>query len=63
MPDFRITIDVKDVSGGDIDALADSILDDHGVEFEAEQGNFTVRVSQKLEDNFYNRDAGDDVLE
>lgn len=62
MPDFRITIDVKDVAGGDIDALADDISATHGDDFDAAQGDFTVSVSQKVGSNFFGRDPGDDVI-
>jgi hypothetical protein len=62
MPNFRITIDVKDVAGGDVDMLAQDILDEHGMNFDASKGDFTIIVSQKVGDNFYMRDPGDDVI-
>ncbi len=62
MPNFRITIDVKDVAGGDVDMLAQDILDEHGANFDADNGDFTVVVSQKVGDTFFTRDPGDDVI-
>jgi len=62
MPDFRITIDVKDVAGGDIDFLAEQIRNEHGDNFDADNGDFIIRVSQKQGENYFERDPGDDVL-
>lgn len=63
MPDFRITIDLRDVGPGDVDDLAEQIADEHGDTFDAEQGDFVVRVQQKVGESFYGRDRGDDVIE
>jgi len=62
MPDFRITIDVKDVGGGDVDMLVQDIERDYGDDFDADKGDFVVRASQKVGDNYYSRDPGDDVI-
>ena len=62
MADFRITIDVRDVAGGDIDALANDIRDQFGDDFDAAQGDFTVTVAQKQGTSYFTRNEGDDEL-
>ena len=62
MPDFRLTIDVKNVAGGDVDALADDILEAFGEEFDAAQGDFVIGVTQKHGSGYFARDPGDDDL-
>lgn len=44
MPDYRITIDVKDVAPGDMRALRDGILEKWGDDFDAARGDFEVQV-------------------
>jgi hypothetical protein len=61
MPDFRVTIDVLNVGPGDVDDLANQIMARY--DYDASAGEFVVRVSQKVGDNFYGRDSGDDVIE
>ena len=63
MPDFRITIDVRDVAGGDIDSLAEEIEREHGDDFDAAQGDFVVTIAQKSGSSYFTREPGDDVLE
>ena len=47
MPDFRITIDVKNVAKGDIKSLCQSIVDAHGDDFDAARGEFVVRTAER----------------
>jgi hypothetical protein len=62
MADFRIVIDVRDVGGGDIDQLAESIMDEHGFNFDAAKGDFKITIQQKEGDSYYAREPGDDVI-
>lgn len=62
MADFRIIVDVKDVAGGDIDMLAEDIAEDFGGNFDIDSGGFSVRVQQKVGDNYFSRDPGDDLI-
>ena len=47
MPDFRITIEVKNVARGDIATLCAQILEDHGADFDAARGEFRIRTSER----------------
>jgi hypothetical protein len=63
MPDFRITIELVDVSGDQTDELAKEIEDDYGQDFGINDGDFIVRISQKVGQNYFGRDPGDDVIQ
>jgi hypothetical protein len=51
-----LVVSVKDVTGWDIDMLAEDIERDEG-------GTFKIHVTQRVEGSFYGRDPGDDVIE
>lgn len=44
MPDYRITIDIKDVADGDVNDLAQDIWDSHAEGLDASRGDFKLRV-------------------
>jgi len=62
MADFRVIIEVKDVAGGDVDILVEDIERDFGEEYDAEKGDFKVYAQQKVGENYFSRDPGDDVI-
>jgi len=62
MPDFRILIEATDVGPGDIDDLAEDIKQDYGDNFGIADGEFKVTVQQKVGDNYFGRERGDDVI-
>lgn len=47
MPDFRVTIEVKNVARGDVHDLCQEILDRHGDAFDAGHGEFVVRTAER----------------
>ncbi len=47
MPDFRVTIDVKNVAKGDIKMLCERILASEGDDFDAARGEFRLRTSAR----------------
>lgn len=53
MPDYRMTIEIRDVALGDVRSLRDSIMEEHGDNFDAGRGDFTITAQEKLSDNFY----------
>lgn len=53
MPDFVLTIDVKNVAKGDVRGLVDRIMERHGEDFDAERGDFAIRVSERHGDAFF----------
>jgi len=60
MPDFRITIDMQDLGAREVDDIASEIEDT----IKAELGeDVQVRVSQKVGDNYFGREPGDDLIE
>jgi hypothetical protein len=63
MPDFRITIELKDVGPGDVDDLAREIEDDYGQIYGINDGDFVVLITQKVGQNYFGRDPGDDVIQ
>lgn len=65
MPDFRITIDLIDVGPGDADDIFENVCDqvtgDLGIE---DLGDMAIaRLSQKVGDNYFGRERGDDLIE
>jgi hypothetical protein len=64
MPDFRITVDLINVGPGDADDIyqnvTNQVLGDLGIE-EADD-EVVIRLSQKVGDNFFGRDPGDDLI-
>jgi hypothetical protein len=44
MPDFRIIIDIKDVTDGDAEGVAQDIWDTHANDLDAKLGDFKVRL-------------------
>lgn len=63
MADFRVIIDVKNVSGSDADSLKMNLEEVYGEAFDIGLGDFKVTVQQKVGENFYGRDEGDDDIE
>lgn len=63
MPDFRITLDVKDVTGGDVDMIVEDLHRDYDDDLDASAGDFAITVHQKVGDNFFSRSPGDDDIE
>jgi uncharacterized protein YozE (UPF0346 family) len=43
---YRLTVEIRDVSENDVTDLAQQIFDEHGAEFDADRGDFEVRVSR-----------------
>lgn len=52
MPDYRLTIEMKDVAEGDVANLAVAIMNEHGEEYDASRGDFAITAS-KLEGSSY----------
>jgi hypothetical protein len=48
MSNYRIVIDVRDVAKGDVAMLVQSILEDHGGDFDAARGDFTITAYETL---------------
>ena len=46
MPDFKISIVVKDVTKGDVKDLITLIEDEHGDDFDIRRGDFAVTASE-----------------
>jgi hypothetical protein len=53
MPDYRITIDVRDVAAGDIFDLAQKIWDDHADDLDAKLGDFKIVVTKTVGSSSY----------
>lgn len=53
MPDYKVTINVKDVAKGDIKDLVDAILEAHGESFDAANGEFVVTASERHGDGWF----------
>jgi hypothetical protein len=53
MPDYRIIIDIKDVTEGDATYVADSIWNNHAADLDAKLGDFAMQVSQVSGSNAY----------
>jgi hypothetical protein len=47
MPDFRIRIDIKNVTRGDIVELCNELLSEHGENFDAQRGEFVIHTSTR----------------
>ena len=60
MANFRIIIDVPDVGGGDIDAIAQDL---EVVISSFVEDEFTMKVQQVAGDNAFSRAPGDDVIQ
>jgi hypothetical protein len=65
MPDFRITIDLKDVGPGDADDIYQNVIDQVAGDLGMDEldEDTVIRLSQKVGDNYFGRDPGDDLLE
>ncbi len=50
MPDFRLIIDIKDVTLGDVEGLAQDIHDVHGAGFDAPLGDFEISLREVVRD-------------
>jgi hypothetical protein len=60
MPDFKITIIVKDVAKGDVEPLVDEI-EQRGDDFDARRGDFVVETSQFIDGSWFPVDlSGED---
>lgn len=46
MPNFRITIDIKDVAEGDATDVAQEIWNTHAESLDASRGDFKIRVAR-----------------
>lgn len=53
MPDFRITIDMKNVARGDVVDFCTHLLAMHGDDFDAERGEFVIRTSEQSGENYF----------
>ena len=60
MPDFRVTIEIKDVARGDIRSFVNSVFDDHGADFDAGRGDFEIHVSERQGSNYFPIDVDSD---
>lgn len=47
MPDFRITIDMKNVAKGDVVSFCENLLSEHGDNYDAARGEFVIRTSER----------------
>lgn len=47
MPDFRVTIDVKNVARGDIVTLCESLIANYGEDFDSARGEFAIRTAKR----------------
>jgi len=45
MPDYRIIIDIKDVTDGDVNDVAQQIYDEHAESLDAKLGDFIMQVN------------------
>lgn len=46
MADFRITIDIKDVTEGDVTGVADDIWNTHANDLDAHLGDFKLSIAK-----------------
>lgn len=51
MPDYRITMIVKDVARGDIEGVAQSIWDAHARDLDVDRGDFALAVVELIAGN------------
>lgn len=60
MADFKVTIEIKDVGKGDVKGLVESILEEHGDNFDAQRGDFVVSASVKEHGSYFPYDWEED---
>jgi hypothetical protein len=56
MSDFRLVIDIKDVTENDATDLAQKIHDEHGDPFDAPLGDFKISVAKLTGNSTFNLD-------
>ncbi len=53
MPDYRITIDVRDVTTADVTDVAQKIWDEHADDLDARLGDFKLVVTKTMGSSSY----------
>lgn len=53
MPDYRITVDIKDVADGDIQHFVENLEKYHGPDFDIDRGDFAVSVSKREGSSYF----------
>jgi hypothetical protein len=53
LPNYRVTIDVRDVARGDILNLVDDIMHSHGKSFDASRGDFVITASVEEHGSYF----------